>query len=311
LFFRGRRRPGRRRAFFRSRQRHRKRNPNRIPKVGCVFAVKERWRTGEKVRCSRVQSGWNEFPSGLPLLEALNAVSVDVGHSGDAPLIFAQVSGIPFKYIGTTSPAEASAGIVVGKDSPIKTLQELKGKRLAFAKGSNSHYLVAKALAEAGLTFEDIRPVYLQPAEARAAFQSGSIDAWAIWDPFFAAAEIDANARVLRSGQGLSPHREYYFARREFLEAHPEVVAPLLAILREIGEKAIKDPDGTASFLATKLGISVAVMEKSERRKQRYYAEPLDNAAISDQQAVADTFFHLGLINKPLNVADAVFRPGP
>ena len=128
---------------------------------------------------------WKEFPSGPPLLEALNAGSIDVGHSGDAPLIFAQFSGVPFKYIGTTSPAEASAGIVVAKDSPIRTLQDLKGKRLAFTKGSSSHYLVAKALAEAGLTFEDIKPVYLQPAEARAAFQSGSVDAWAIWDPFF------------------------------------------------------------------------------------------------------------------------------
>jgi sulfonate transport system substrate-binding protein len=206
-------------------------------KSGAFLLLKNDGALEKKFAALGFKVEWNEFPSGPPLLEALNAGSIDVGHSGDAPLIFAQVAGIPFKYIGT-SPAEASAGIVVAKDSPIKTLQELKGKRLAFAKGSSSHYLVAKALAEAGLTFEDIRPVYLQPAEARAALQSGSVDAWAIWDPFFAAAEIDANARVLRSGQGLSPHREYYFARKDFLEAHPEVVAPLLAVLREIGEKS-------------------------------------------------------------------------
>jgi sulfonate transport system substrate-binding protein len=251
---------------------------------------------------------WKEFPSGPPLLEALNAGSLDVGHSGDAPLIFAQSAGIDFEYIGASSPAPESAGIVVPNGSTIQTVSELRGKRVAFAKGSSSHFLLARALQEAGLGFNDIKPVYLQPSDARAAFQSGSVDAWAIWDPFYAAAEIDGKARVLRSGEGLSAHREFYFARKDFLAAHPEIVTPLLAALRETGERALKDPAATAKFLASRLGISDAIMLKSELRKPRYGAEPMSPESIAEQQQVADTFFQLGLVPKAVRAGDAVFQ---
>ena len=251
---------------------------------------------------------WKEFPSGPPLLEALNAGSLDIGHSGDAPLIFAQSAGIAFEYIGATSPAPESAGIVVPKGSLIQTIAELRGKRIAFAKGSSSHFLLARALAEAGLSFREIQPIYLQPSEARAALQSGSVDAWAIWDPFYAAAEIDGEARVLRSGQGLSPHREFYFARQEFVATHPEIITPLLAALRETGEQALKDPAATAKFLASRLGISEAVMLKSELRKPRYGAEPMSPESIAEQQQVADTFFQLGLVPKAVRTGDVVFQ---
>jgi sulfonate transport system substrate-binding protein len=251
---------------------------------------------------------WKEFPSGPPLLEALNAGSLDVGHSGDAPLIFAQAAGIAFEYIGATSPAPGSAGIVVPKASKIQAVSGLRGKRVAFAKGSSSHFLLAKALAEADLSFNDIKPIYLQPSEARAALQSGSVDAWAIWDPYFAAAEIDGEARVLRSGEGLSAHREFYFARKDFLAAHPEIVTPLLTALRETGERALKDPAATAKFLASKLGVAEAVMLKSELRKARYGAEPMNPESIGEQQQVADMFFQLGLVPKAIRTGDAVFQ---
>jgi sulfonate transport system substrate-binding protein len=251
---------------------------------------------------------WKEFPSGPPLLEALNAGSLDVGHSGDAPLIFAQAAGIAFEYIGATSPAPESAGIVVPNASTIQAVSGLRGKRVAFAKGSSSHFLLARALAEAALSFNDIKPVYLQPSEARAALQSGSVDAWAIWDPYYAAAEVDGEARVLRNGEGLSAHREFYFARKDFLAAHPEMVAPLLAALRETGERALKDPAATAKFLAAKLGVGEAVMLKSELRKPRYGAEPMSPESIGEQQQVADTFFQLGLVPKAIHTGDAVFQ---
>jgi sulfonate transport system substrate-binding protein len=215
---------------------------------------------------------------------------------------------IDYIEFGATSPAPESAGIVVPNGSMIQAVSGLRGKRVAFAKGSSSHFLLARALAEAGLGFNDIKPIYLQPSEARAAFQSGSVDAWAIWDPFYAAAEVDGAARVLRSGEGLSPHREYYFARKDFLTAHPDIVAPLLAALRETGERALKDPAATAKFLASRLGISEAIMLKSELRKPRYGAEPMGPESIAEQQQVADTFFQLGLVPKPVRTGDAVFQ---
>jgi sulfonate transport system substrate-binding protein len=223
-------------------------------KSGAFLLVKNEGSLEKRLQALNWKVEWKEFPSGPPLLEALNAGSLDVGHSGDAPLVFAQSAGLAFEYIGATSPAPESAGLVVPKGSTIQTVAELRGRRVAFAKGSSSHFLLARALAEGGLGFNDIKPIYLQPSEARAALQSGSVDAWAIWDPFYAAAEIDGQARVLRSGEGLSAHREYYFARKDFLVAHPEIVTPLLEALQETGERALKDPTATATFLAAKLG---------------------------------------------------------
>jgi sulfonate transport system substrate-binding protein len=253
---------------------------------------------------------WREFSYGSPILEALNAGSIDIGHSGDAPVIFAQAAGVPFVYIAATDESPGSAGVVVRKNSPIQNFAELRGKTIAFAKGSSSHHLLAQLLARAGLTFSDIKPAYLQPPDARAAFESGSIDAWAIWDPFFAASELEGDGRVIATGAGFNGHREYYFARKEFLAAHPETLTPLLNALVEIGVKAKQDPKGTADFLAAKLGISPAVMERSEYRKQRYNARPLDPEIIQEQQEAANTFLRLGLIPHPIKVSEDVYH-GP
>lgn len=253
---------------------------------------------------------WHEFSYGSPILEAVNAGSIDIGHSGDAPVIFAQAAGIPFVYIAATDESPESAGVVVRKSSAIHNFGELRGKTIAFAKGSSSHHLVAQPLTRAGMTFNDIKPVYLQPPDARAAFESSTVDAWAIWDPFLAAAELDGDGRVVATGAGFNGHREYYFARKDFLTAHPEVLAPLLDALVEVGVKAKQDPKGTADFLASKLGISPAVMERSEYRKQRYNARPLDGAIIQEQQEAANTFLQLGLIPREIKVSENVYT-GP
>ena len=278
-------------------------------KSGALLLVKQDGSLEKKLTPLGYSVEWKEFPSGLPLVEALNAGALDVAHSGDAPLVFAQAAGVPFVYFGVSASSPESSGVVVPKDSPLKTLVELKGKKIAFAKGSSAHYLAARVLEKAGLTFADIKPVYLQPPDARAAFQSGTVDAWAIWDPFLAAAEIDAQARSLTAGMKLSPHREYYFGRREFVEGNPGLVSALLEVLQVSGKQAMDDPKKTAAFLAPKLGLSLAVMERSEARKQRYGGEPLSGQAIADQQAVADTFFKLGLIPKVVHVEDLVSHP--
>ena len=278
-------------------------------KSGAFLLVKQDGSLEKKLAPLGYSVEWREFPSGPPVVEALNADALDVAHSGDAPLIFAQAAGVPFVYFGVSAVSPESSGIVVPKDSPLQTLAELKGKKVAFAKGSSAHYLVALALEKAGLTFADIKPIYLQPPDARAALLSGTVDAWAIWDPFLAAAEIDAQARSLTAGMKLSPHREYYFGRREFVEANPALVPVLLNVLQVSGKQAMDDPKATAAFLAPKLGLSLAVMERSEARKQRYGGEPLTGQAVSDQQSVADTFFKLGLIPKAIRVEDLVYRP--
>lgn len=278
-------------------------------KSGALLLVKNEGSLEKKLAPLGYTAEWREFSSGVPILEALNAGALDVGHSGDAPVVFAQASGVPFVYIGVTAASPDNTGVVVPENSSLKTLADLKGKKVAFVKGSSAHYLVACALQSAGLTFADITPVYLAPPDARAALQSGTIDAWGIWDPFFAAAEVDARARALTEGAKLSPHREFYFGRRDFAQSNPAFVAALLEVLQDSGKRALADPKGTAAFLAPKLGIGLPVMERAEARKESYGAVPMDAPALADQQKVADIFFKLGLLPKAIRVEDAVYHP--
>ena len=254
---------------------------------------------------------WHEFTSGPPLLEAMNSGAIDFGHSGQPPPVFAQANGVPLVYVATTESSPDSSGLVVPQDSPIQTVADLKGKRLAFARGSSSHLFAAQLLAQAGLTFANIKPVYLQPPEARAAFQSGAVDAWAVWDPYFSAAELQLNARTLANGKGLTGFREFYFARRAYLESPAAETLPvILAVLREAGQHVQADLKGTASFLAEKLGIPAAVLERSEARTHYHFLLPLTPAVVAEQQGVADTLARLGIIPKPIRVSDDVYN-GP
>ena len=110
------------------------------------------------------------------------------------------------------------------KDSPIKTVADLKGKKVALNKGSNVHYLLVKALEKAGLNYSDIKTAFLPPADARAAFEKGAVDAWVIWDPFQAAAEAATGARTLADGDGIVANHQFYLATRDFAERQSEVV---------------------------------------------------------------------------------------
>ncbi|MBV9997922.1 MAG: aliphatic sulfonate ABC transporter substrate-binding protein [Verrucomicrobia bacterium] len=252
---------------------------------------------------------WREFTSGPPLLEAMNSGAVDFGHTGQPPPIFAQVNGVPFIYVATTESSPDSSGLLVPQNSPLQTVTDLKGKRVAFARGSSSHLFVAQRLAQAGLSFADIKSVYLQPAEARAAFQSGAIDAWAVWDPFFAAAEIQLKARVLTTGQGLTGFREFYFARKDYLDSPAAETLPvILETLREAGRRVQADVKGTATLLAEKLGLPATVLERSEGRTRYHSLLPITPAIVAEQQGVADTFARLGIIPKAVQVSDDVYR---
>jgi sulfonate transport system substrate-binding protein len=222
-------------------------------------------------------------------------------------LLFAQAAGIPFQIFAASNPSPESTGVVVPKDSSIHSFGELKGKKLAFAKGSSAHLVVAELLAREGMTFADIKPVYLEPPDARAAFEARAIDAWAVWDPFLAAAEVEGGARMVVNGAGLSGHREFYFGRGDFLKADPEVVDIVMTALADTGRAAKRDPKATADFLAGKLSITPAVMERSELRKQRYFAQPITAEIVNEQQIGADIFFRLGLMPKAIRVADIVF----
>ncbi|MEI6064358.1 MAG: sulfonate ABC transporter substrate-binding protein [Pseudanabaena sp. ELA748] len=250
---------------------------------------------------------WSEFPAGLPMVEALNAGAIDVAYVGEAPPVFAQAAkGSTVRYIAYDPYGVEAEGIVVHKDSPIQTLADLKGKKLAVQKGSNAHYLSVKAIESSGLQVSDVEISFVKPSDGRAAFEKKNIDAWAVWDPFLAAVEVDAGARVLTSAKGLAPNRGYYLASKEFIEKNPEAVKTFLNELKKESEYVKKNPVEVAKFLSPALGVDAAILEKAEKRRD-YAILPLTEEVITKQQDIADTFARLKLIPQPIVVKEAVW----
>ena len=248
---------------------------------------------------------WVEFPAGPQLLEGLNVGAVDVGFVGEAPPIFAQAAGARFVYIGHDPAAPEAEAIVVPKDSAIRSVAELKGRKVALNKGSNVHYLIVKALEKQGLKFSDIQPVYLAPAGARAAFERGAVDAWVIWDPFLAAVEKQSGARQLADGRGLVNNYAYYLAERGYAEKQPQVIQALFEDTQAQAAWLKANIKAAAAVIAPLQGLEAEVIEKSLARYQ-FGVKPLTPAVAAEQQKIADTFHTLGLIPKPIRVADAL-----
>ncbi|NJO53111.1 MAG: sulfonate ABC transporter substrate-binding protein, partial [Leptolyngbyaceae cyanobacterium RM2_2_4] len=205
-------------------------------KFGTLNILKARGGLEERLQPLGFTIQWTEFPAGPQLLEALNVGSIVFGHTGEAPPIFAQAAGAPLVYIGNEPASPASEAILIPQDSQIQSVAGLRGKRVVLNKGSNVHYLLVKAIEEAGLQLSDIEVVFLPPADARAAFEQGSVDAWVIWDPFFAAAEDAIGAKVLRDGEGLVANREFYLASRDFASQNPEAIAAILAEIQAVDQ---------------------------------------------------------------------------
>ena len=250
---------------------------------------------------------WSEFPAGLPMVEALNAGAIDVAYVGEAPPVFAQAAkGSTVRYIAYDPYGVESEGIVVQKDSPIQTVADLKGKKLAVQKGANAHYLAVKAIEAAGLQVSDVEFSFVKPSDGRAAFEKKNVDAWSVWDPYLAAVEVDAGARVLTSAKGLAPNRGYYLASKEFIEKNPEALKKFLEELKKESEYAKKNPAEIAKFLSPALGVDAAILEKAEKRRD-YAILPLSEEVIAKQQDIADTFAKLKLIPQPIVVKEAVW----
>jgi len=252
---------------------------------------------------------WVEFPAGPQILEALAVGSLDFGFTGDTPPVFAQAAGKDIWYVGLEPPKPASSAILVPHDSAIRTLAALKGRRIGLQKGSSAHYLVLRALEKAGLQWADITPLYLAPSDARAAFEKGVLDAWGIWDPYYAAAEIDGHARVLTTGHGLSSNNSFYLGSRE-LTRQPALVKGLFAALSQADAWGKANLPQTAKFLSEATGVPLAGSIRFLDRRSSGPVTALKATDIVDQQRVADAFSGAGLIPKPLKVAEAVWQPG-
>jgi sulfonate transport system substrate-binding protein len=278
-------------------------------KYGKLVLLKGRGTLEQKLKPFGYSVSWTEFPSGPPLLEALNVGSIDFGIAGETPPIFAQAAGAPLVYLAYDPPAPQGEAILVPRDSPLKSVADLKGKKVALNKGSNVHYLLVRALERAGLKYSDIQTVFLAPADALAAFTRGSVDAWVIWDPYEAAAEASTGARILADGTGLVANHQFYFSSRKFLTDNVKAVDVVLDALNEVDDWTKHNVEAVAEQLSPSIGLPASVLAVSLRRES-YGILPINNEVIASQQRIADTFVALGLVPKAINVSDLQRKPG-
>jgi sulfonate transport system substrate-binding protein len=274
-------------------------------KYGTLTILKARGDLEKRLAPQGVDVKWTEFPAGPQLLEGLNVGSIDFGTVGEAPPIFAQAAGADLVYVANQPPAPAGEAIVVAKESPIRSVAELKGRKVALNKGSNVHYLLVKALEKAGVKYSEIQTVFLAPADARAAFERGSVDAWVIWDPFLAAAEKQLGARVLADGKGLVSNHQFYLASRPYADKQPQVIRAIVEELARLDRWAEGNSREVAAFLAPQIGLDVGVAEVAAGRFA-YGIVPITATVAAQQQKIADAFFELKLIPKAIRIADAL-----
>ncbi|WP_239096121.1 aliphatic sulfonate ABC transporter substrate-binding protein [Micromonospora lutea] len=243
---------------------------------------------------------WSLFESGPALTEALKAGSIDIGETGEAPPIFAAAGKIPFKIVATSDEVPQGEAVLVKESSGFRTFADLKGRTVALNKGSNVHWLLVKLLEANNMTLQDITVQYLKPAEGRPAFDAGQVDAWIIWDPYFALAE-QPGVKVLADATGLASNRQYILAAPDAVEKKTDQVRDLLTQLNTTTQWGIDNPEERARLLAPELKIAEDVAKRSLDRSAKSLA-PV-SAAIGDElQAIADGFAELELIPEPIDI---------
>ncbi|MBU5467142.1 aliphatic sulfonate ABC transporter substrate-binding protein [Virgibacillus sp. MSJ-26] len=274
-------------------------------KNGPLVIVKSLGSLDEKLESRGYDVEWKEFQEGPALVEALNAGSIDIGRTGNSPVIFAQAAEASFVILAAGKSKFHGSGILVRENSNIKQIKDLKGKEIGFAKGSSSHFLLVKALEQDGLNYEDIIPAFLTPGDARVAFEQGNIDAIVVWDPFTASTEINSDGKMLVNGEGLSTDRDFFIATESFAVAHADIADMIINEVTESSEWANNNHDDLILMLAPILNIDEESIQMAVERRT-YGVDDITEEIIEEQQEIADTFYELNIIPKEINVRDVM-----
>jgi aliphatic sulfonates family ABC transporter substrate-binding protein len=249
---------------------------------------------------------WIEFAFGPPLLEAVNAGAVDFGYTGDAPPIFAQAARAKILYVGAIPSRGEGQAILVRKDSSLNKASDLKGRKIGVAKGSSAHNLLVSALEADGVEWAEIEPIYLAPADAAAAFSKGAINAWAIWDPYFAIAELRQGARALPLNPSVGQQNSFFLANRDFVVKNPALIGEINEEIARATDWIGKHRDEAAGLFSEASGVDLVAQQKAVSRAEFSFG-PMDARLVDSQQKIADRFHKLGLIPQPIHVQDIVW----
>lgn len=249
---------------------------------------------------------WINYPAGPQLLAGMEAGEIDIGSTGEVPPIFAQSNGVPILYTAYEPPAPQSVAIVVPHASRARSITELRGKKIAFNKASNVHYLVVRGLEANGLSLQDMEIVYAPPHEHGLLPGEGNADAWALWDPLLTIAQRSKEVRILLDGKNLVMNHEFHIASRTFALENPDIINLAHEELRVVGRQFATNGLQTARLLSAKMGIDVPTLEIMFKRLT-HGTKLIDQNVVWEQQKIADRFYALGLIPKPISVRDAVW----
>ena len=276
-------------------------------KGNSLVVLKNRGTLEKALSSHGVKVIWREFAFGPPLVEGINSGDIDIGFVGATPPVIAQAGAAPdVTYVGYSEPYKDNYAILVPKGSSAQSLGDLKGQRIAVAKGSAGQYLLIAALEQANLKLTDVDEAYLGYSEGRAAFERGDVQAWVVPDPRLADTELSSDARPLITARTLPVQYSFYIAPRPFAQRYPNTLATVLNELNATELYAKGHIDEIAQLLSDDTKVPVPVWQRALARQPWGVHYPLSEKVIADQQRVADAFFHNKLIPKPVQVADAV-----
>lgn len=246
---------------------------------------------------------FSEFAAAAPLGEALNAGAVDIGALGDAPYVFALGAGAPLKVVSIThAEGRFSTSILVPKDSPLHTVADLKGKRIVTNRGSIGHYLVIRALQDAGLKTSDVTFVNLLPTDARSALESGNADAWSTWDPYTTIAITQNGARILRKGDDLLTNHLYMAATSQAIaDKRPQLDDFVQRVDRAWGW-VNTHPREYAQAQAKITGLPLDV-HLASANATTFEPVAITDAVVANLQKTADIYRDEGVLNHPVDVS--------
>lgn len=253
-----------------------------------------------------VEVKWSEFTSGPPHFEAIASGRLDFGVTGGTPLIAGQAAGIDFRAIGVTSDGRKNYSILVNKDSHYKSLEDLKGKKIAVAPGSGASNFLYVALDKVGLSAKDIEIVPLQPDEGRAAFENGSIDAWTTWEPFGTTAIYQIGAVPILTSEDinlLSPG--FLVARTDFTKEYPEYTERVLQTYNKANQEYLKNIEAVSKQLAKSQGIEQEIIREVIEKTNPTLSTTTKEYAKA-QQDQADFLYKEGVIEKKIDVSKVI-----
>ena len=247
---------------------------------------------------------WAEFPAAAPLLEALNAGALDVGYQGDLAFLTTFAAGTPLRVIGAGRSSAAAQAILVKQDSPIRSVADLRGRKVAGDRGGWRQYLIRSALKQAGVASQDVGITLLPPSDASLAFRLGAVDAWAVWDPYVSLKVQQFGARVLVDGRGLTPAIMLVAAHEGAIQAKRVALADFLGRFRSGWAWAKGHIPDYARYNAALTGLPEPVLRQTYET-ERTKPETLTPLLIAELQAAAGNALEFGLLRQPLDVSEA------